>query len=136
MLLTSSPGTWFQQARNLVPTLNYYTSLEEAVHLALEHPLRIDSPLSSGNGRARKNLVNLTIFKTRDLAFCCCVPLGGFGRGQRFLDCPWNIRLRCSNSVRVFREAEWAVPVGDVGKLRLHGKCVGKGVANERTEKT
>ena len=114
------------KARNLVPTLSHYTSLEGAFHLALEHPFRIDSLPSSGHGRARNKLVHLTVFKTCDLVFCCCVPLGGFGRGPRFLDCPWNIWLRCSHSVHVLREAECAVPVGDVEKLSLHGKRVGE----------
>ena len=58
-------------ASNLVPTLSHYTSFEGAVRLGLEYPSRIDSLLSSGNGRARNKLVNLTIFKTCNLAFCC-----------------------------------------------------------------
>ena len=55
------------------------------------------------------------MFKTRDLAFSCGVSLGGFGLSRRFLDCPWNFRLRCSRSAREFRQAECAAPVGDVG---------------------
>ena len=59
------------KARNLVPTSSHYTSFEGDVRFALEYPFRIDSLPSSGNGRARNKLVNLTIVKTCDLAFCC-----------------------------------------------------------------
>ena len=72
----------------------------------------------------------MTIVKARGLAFCCCVPRGGFRRGPRFLECPWDLWLRCSHSARVFREAECAVPVGDVGKHTLHGKRVGEATSS------
>ena len=82
----------------------------------------------SGGPRIVGAVASVSVLE-RGMSICsnsCCVPLGGFGRCPRFLDSSWNIRLRCSHGVRVFREAKSAVPVGNVGKLPLRGKRVGE----------